>query len=45
LCWEYNHLCPDDVERRDALIHQILPNTEGTFPFPYVEPTFFCDFG
>lgn len=42
LCHEYNHLHPDRLEERAALIRRILGHVAGAF---WIEPPFWCDYG
>lgn len=42
LCHEYNMLFPDETEKRQALIHEIVPDIAGWFE---VTQPFHCDHG
>ena len=42
LCWEYNQLCPDDLEGQEALMKQLLGQTGRQF---HIEAPFYCDYG
>lgn len=42
LCWEYNQSAPDQTERRQEILRQLL----GTcHPLTFIEPSFHCDYG
>ena len=42
LCWEYNQSRPDQTERRQAILRELL----GTcHPLTFIEPSFRCDYG
>lgn len=42
LCWEYNQSSPEQGERRQAILRELL----GTcHPLTFIEPTFRCDYG
>lgn len=42
LCWEYNNLSPDDVEKKQQILRKLL----GTcHELTFIEPTFKCDYG
>lgn len=42
LCWEYNKTAPDEAEKRQAILKELL----GTyFPAVGIEPDFHCDYG
>lgn len=42
LCWEYNQCRPSDLERRRALLGQIIGEIRGD---AVVTPPFYCDYG
>lgn len=42
LCFEYNHLKPNETEKRENIIKQILGSTKGKF---FIEQSFWCDYG
>lgn len=42
LCWAYNHAGPDERERRQEILQELL----GTcHPLTFIEPSFRCDYG
>lgn len=41
LIHRYNHTAPDAKSERQALLHELLGQSEGA----YIEPTFRCDYG
>lgn len=42
LCYEYNVLHPDDIEKRRMVMRKLLGKIDGDFQ---IEPPFYCDYG
>ncbi len=42
LCWEYNHLPPDQGERRQQILGELFGSCH---PLTFIQPDFHCDYG
>lgn len=42
LCYEYNNLCPDEIDKKKNIITNLFGQVSDNF---LIEPNFFCDYG
>ncbi|MDD6043236.1 MAG: sugar O-acetyltransferase [Eubacteriaceae bacterium] len=42
LCFELNHTSPQNTEKREEILHQLIKNTRGRF---YIKSPFICEYG